>query len=229
MIKSKTLHTMAPPGEIGPPVRRGIQPMKCPACGSVWFRLATFRASYPQSRLKPPTLAICLCGTPLIPKLSGIRPAAEQDEVARLLGALETVRSLRQELADAEVLPDVPAGATLPGRIARLERHCQLLLERLRPESTAVTPPKPPRRGAAANGIDTIALDLQRAGLLNFREAHQVVRVVRDLWKEALAKGESIETPWGEVSASKNRSGRPRFIFVPSSDLEFEAETNRPR
>ena len=202
--------------------------MKCQACGSVWFRPATFRASYPQSRLKPPTLAICLCGTPVIPQLSGIRPPAEQDEVDRLFKVLETVRSLRQELADAQVLPDVPAGATLPGQIARLERACQLLLERLLPESTAVTPPKPPRRGAAANGIDTIALDLQRAGLLNFREAHQVVRAVRDLWKEALGNGESIETPFGELSIRKMRSGRHKFVLTASSGPQVEVETIRP-
>ena len=202
--------------------------MKCQACGSVWFRPATFRASYPQSRLKPPTLALCLCGTPVIPQLSGIRPPAEQDEVDRLFKALETVRSLRQELADA-IVADVSAGAALPDQIARLERSCQLILERLLPVSPAVKRSRLPHRVAATQGLDAIALELQRAGLLNFREAHQVVRAVRDLWKEALGNGEPIETPFGELSIRKMPSGRPRFIFEPSSGLEFEVEMNHPR
>ena len=219
---------MATQGNIGRPVQRRIQPLTCSACGSVWFRSATFVPSYPHARLSAP-LAVCLCGTVVTPQLSGIRPPADQIEIDRLFQALTVVRNLRQAIDDTKVLSDASAAAAiLPGQIAGLERSCQLLVERLLPASPAVAQPKPPRRGAATQGLDEIALELQRAGLLNFRQARQVVRAVRDVWKAALAKGESVATPWGELSIRKTRSGRQRFVFKPSSDL-LEVEVNRPK
>jgi hypothetical protein len=207
--------------------RRGIQPLKCSVCGSVWFREATFLASdYPQSRLKAP-LAVCLCGTPDTPQLSGIRPSDDQVVIDRLFGALATDKSLRQAIA--AVLPGVSASATLAGKIARLESTCELLRRRLLPASTAVAPPKPPRRVAATHSLDAIALELQRAGLLNFRQARQAVWAVRDLWKAALAKEESVETPLGVLSIRKTLSGRRRVVLKVSYGLHFEAvEVNRP-
>jgi hypothetical protein len=214
---------MAPHGN-----QRGFQPLKCSVCGSVWFREATFLASdYPQSRLHAP-LAVCLCGTPDTPQLSGIRPSDDQVVIDRLFGALATDRSLRQAIA--AVLPDVSASATLAGQIARLESTGELLRRRLLPASTAVAPPKPPSRVAATHGLDAIALELQRAGLLNFRQARQAVWAVRDLWKAALAQGESVETPLGVLSIRQTLSGRRHVVLKASSGLHFEAapEVNRP-
>jgi hypothetical protein len=219
---------MAASGNMGPPVRRrGIQPLTCSACGSVWFRTATFVPSYPQARLQAPLL-VCLCGAAVTPQLSGIRPPADQDEVDQLLGALEIVRNSRQAITDVGVLPDVSAGAALPDQIARLERSCQLILERLLPASPAVKRSRLPRRVAATHGLDAIALELQRAGLLNFRQARLVVRTLRDVWKAALVKGESVETPLGDLLIRKTRSGGRRVVFEPSFDLDFEVEGNRP-
>ena len=130
---------MAAPGTMGPRVQRGIQPLKCSVCGSVWFRSVTFLPSYPQARLQAP-LAVCLCGTAVtLPPLSGIRPPAEQAEIDRLFAVLEVLRSLRQAIEDAEVLSAIPAGATLPSQVARLERSCQFLRRRLLATEAAVT------------------------------------------------------------------------------------------
>jgi hypothetical protein len=76
---------------------------------------------------------------------------------------------LRNALADTEVLADIAAGATatLTSEIARLERACELLRRRLLPTEAAVTRSKQPRRAAATNGLDKIALELQPAGLLS--------------------------------------------------------------
>jgi len=71
---------------------------------------------------------------------------------------------LRDALADTQVLAEVAAGAiaTLTTEIARLERACELLRRRLLPTEAAITRSKPPRRAAATNGLDKIALELQR-------------------------------------------------------------------
>jgi hypothetical protein len=104
------------------PARPGIRPLTCSVCGSVWFRSATFLASYPQARLKAPLL-VCLCGTVVTPRLSGSQ-RADQDEIDRLSAALANVRSRCQAIADAAVLAEVAvsATATLTSKIARLER-----------------------------------------------------------------------------------------------------------
>ena len=206
--------------------RQGIQPVKCSVCGSVWFRSATFVPSYPQGRLQAP-LCVCLCGAVVTPQLSGIRPPADQSEIDQLLAALATVRSLYQAIADADLLP-VSAGATLASQIDRLESSCQLLQRRFLPNSTAVTRPRLPHRVAATHGLDAIALELQRAGLRNFRQARRVVWAVRDLWKAALANGESVETPLGVLSLRRTPSGRQALVLKSFSRLHFELEGNRP-
>jgi hypothetical protein len=186
-------------------------------------------SDHPHSRLQAP-LAVCLCGTPVTPQLSGIRQPADQQEIDRLCAALAIDRRLRQAIPDDTVLPDLSAGSTLAREIARLERSCQVIQQRLLPTSTAVTRSRPPSRAAATNGIDTIALELQRAGLLNFRYARRVVRAVRDSWKAALTNGVPIETPLGVLTIRKTPSGRSRIVLEASPDLHFEVvEMDRPK
>jgi hypothetical protein len=215
------------------PARPGIRPLTCGVCGSVWFRSATFLASdFPHSRLQVP-LAVCLCGTLVTPPLSGSHPPADQDDIERrLFKALAIVRNWRDTLADTGVLVEVAVGATatLTTELARLERAGQLLRRRLLPSEAAVTRSRPPHRRAATNGLDKIALELQRAGLLNFRQARRVVWAVRDRWRAALVKGESVETPLGTLSTRKTPSGRSRFILNlrASSDLHAEVEVHHP-
>jgi len=203
---------MADRQNTSPPVKRGIRPFTCSVCGSAWFREETFLA--PQVRLKDPLL-VCLCGTVVTPQLSGIRPPSDQDEIDRLSAALANVRNLRQAVAEAAALAEgaVGATATLISKITRLERSCELLRQRLLPISTAVTPSRLPRRAAATNGVDVLVLELQRTGLLDFRQARQVVWTVRDFWKAALLKGEPVETPLGILSARKTPSGRRSFVL----------------
>ena len=207
-------------------------PLSCSVCGSVWFRWETFRSSDPQTRLEAPLL-VCLCGTVVTPRLSGARgsrPPSEQLEIDRLYAALANVRSRCLAITDAAALAAVAVGdtATLTSEIARLERSCERLRQRLLPASAAVTRARPPRRPAATHGLDKLALDLQRAGLLNFRQARQAVRAVRDLWRAALADGQVIETPLGVLSARRTRSGRLRFVLEASPDLNSLVEVNPP-
>jgi len=155
-----------------------IEPLTCHACGSDWFRLATFR----NSRLGR-AVPVCLCGT-LAPDPTGT--ALPFDTV---IGS-----SLGQAMAACESLPDAAAGAILARRIGRVEHECLVIQRRLSPGLRIAPRPRLPVRQAATHGLDAIALDLQRAGLLDFRQAHTVVRAVRDAWKAALAKGEPVRT-----------------------------------
>ena len=197
--------------------------MTCGVCGSVWFREETFLASYSESRLQAPFL-VCLCGAAVTPQLSGIRPSADQDEIDRLSAALANVRNLRQTITDAEALAEVAVADTafLTREIARLESSCEFLRQRLLPASTANRRSRLPRRAAATEGVDVLVLELQRTGLLNFRQSRQVVWAVRDLWKAALLKGEPVETPLGMLSIRKTPSGRRSFVLTasPSSRIE---------
>jgi len=201
-----------------------MPPLSCSVCGSVWFRLATFLSSDPQACLQAPLL-VCLCGTVVTPRLSGARGSRlhyEQLEIDRLYAALANVRSRCLAITEAAALAAVAAGdtATLTSELARLERSCERLRQQLLPASTAVTRSRPPRRTAATHGLDKIALELQRAGLLNFRQARQAVWAVRDLWKAALADGQAVETPLGVLSARRICS-RSRFSFRDLTRPEF--------
>ena len=110
---------MAGHRNMNPPVRRGIPPLRCSFCGSVWFRLATVLPwDLPHPCLQFP-LAVCLCGAPVTPQLSGIRPPADQAETDRFFAALAVDRSWRQAITDVPVLPDVAAGSTLARAVNR--------------------------------------------------------------------------------------------------------------
>ena len=88
---------------------------------------------------------------------------------------------------------------------------------------------RPPRRVAVTHGLDRIALELQRAGLLNFRQARRAVWAVREAWKEAVARKEAVETPVGVLSIRQSASGRRRLVFDAAAAPDFEAETEPAR
>jgi hypothetical protein len=189
-----------------------IEPLTCGACGSDWFRLATFRKSSLAL-----FLPVCLCGT-IAPE-----PARRVLPFGTVIGS-----SLGQAMAAVESLPDAAAGAILAHRIGRLEHSCLLIQRRLFPRLRIRPRPRLPVRRAATHGLDAIALDLQRTGLLNFRQARKVVRGVIDAWKAALATGESVRTPAGVLLVRTLRSGR-RIALRPAAQLRLATETERTR
>ena len=189
------------------------EPLTCGACGSDWFRLATFRKSSLTL-----FLPVCLCGT-IAPE-----PARKVLPFGTVMGS-----SLGQAMAAVESLPDAAAGAILAHRIGRLEHSCLLIQRRLFPRLRIRPKPRLPVRRAATLGLDAIALDLQRTGLLNFRQARKVVRGVIDAWKAALATGESVRTPAGVLLVRTLRSGRRRIALRPAAQLRLAIETERTR
>ena len=61
--------------------RRSIPFQTCLACGSTWFREATFHqwpaassvGAMPMTPIMPQTMLVCLCGTPVPPSWGGVR------------------------------------------------------------------------------------------------------------------------------------------------------------
>ena len=189
-----------------------IEPLTCGACGSDWFRLATFRKSSLAL-----FLPVCLCGT-IAPE-----PARKVLPFGTVIG-----RTLGQAMAAVESLPDAAAGAILAHRIGRLEHSCLLIQRRLFPRLSIRPKTRLPVRRAATHGLDAIALDLQRTGLLNFRQARKVVRGVIDAWKAALATGESVRTPAGVLLVRTLRSGCRRIALRPAAQLRSPLRRNGP-
>lgn len=220
---------MATNENMGKPVRQGIQPQACSFCGSVWFRSATFLPSCSQPNLPAPIFAVCICGMPVAPRLSGIQPNAIQPELDRLIKVLALGISLRRMLSDAEFIPEIAIASGLIKKISRLERACQLLGRRILNSPCLAKLSRPPIRVAATQGIDRIALELQRTGLLDFRKARFVVGVVRELWKAAIIRGESVETPIGILSIKTTPSGRRWTSLENALELDFAVEVTPPR
>jgi hypothetical protein len=135
-------------------------------------------------------------------------------------------RRLDRVMAAFESLPDASAVPGLARRIGRVEHECLVIRRRLFPGLRIAPPSRLPVRQAATHGLDSIALDLQRAGLLDFRHAQKVVRGVRDAWKAALARGERVLTPAGFLSVRKLRSGR-RVFLKPAAQLRLAVEPER--
>ncbi len=181
-----------------------IEPLTC-ACGSDWFRLATFRKSSLTL-----FLPVCLCGT-IAPE-----PAREVLPFGTVMGS-----SLDQAMTAVVSLPDAAAGAILAHRMIQRRLFPRL---RIRPKAWL-----PGRRvaGPATHGLDAIALELQRTGLLNFRQARKVVRGVIDAWKAALATGESVRTPAGVLLVRTLGSGQRRIALRPAAQLRLAIETER--
>ena len=190
---------------------RGLDPLICNLCGSSWFRQAAFVSTHPAQG-QASLVAVCLCGAVAPPMPSGVRPGTVEPALNRLVHDWEAKQIARQSTPDIRILAEAAVGPALAGDIARLERSLELLAWRLLAASSRARP-KPPRRLAATHGLDMLALELQRAGLLNFRQARRAVQAIRDGWRDAIARGESVETPWGEVSVQKGRSGRRRVVW----------------
>src|SRR5437763_2437826 len=132
---------------------RGLQPLVCSMCGSVWFRLATFARS-DEAHLQPPRLAMCLCGAAVPPLVSGVRSGIAQRELDGFLDALAVSRRRRLAVADLDAVPDASVGTMLASQLARLESACLLVQRRAFPALPIAKPPRPPRRVAATHGLD---------------------------------------------------------------------------
>jgi Bacterial DNA-binding protein len=193
--------------------RRSIPLQTCLACGSTWFREATFY-QWPSASstdampitLMRQTMLVCLCGTPVQPSWSWVRGGRAADvELVQFHQSLERVKDVlasRHREAVQQKVEEVGARRqpvkTLDTALTRVERELGPWQSRITSKKT--TPGRtwqPPRRQASKQiGRDHLALQLQIVGL-TFRQARQVVDAIWESIKEALQRGEDVETPLG--------------------------------
>jgi nucleoid DNA-binding protein len=220
------LPSQEPPQARSGRIPRGTIPLQtCPACGSTWFREATFH-QWPESSaarsltMMPQTMLVCFCGTPAAPRLGGIRggrtPNKEVNEFVRSLDRAKEILASRHREAVKQQAADLGARRqqvqALNPALARVERTLGRLQARTNPQrkSTRGRTWRLPQRQAPDPGRDYLALELQKRGF-TFRKAREVVNAIWESIQKALQHGETVETPLGRFRVVKQPAPRTRI------------------
>jgi nucleoid DNA-binding protein len=209
--------------------RRSIPLRTCLACGSTWFREATFHqwpaassAGAMPMTLMPQTMLVCLCGTPVQPSWGGIRGGRTANvESAQFYDSLERVKDVlasRHREAVKQKAVEVAARRqpvkAFDTALTRVERELGTWQSRITSKKiTRGRTWQPPRRQASKRiGRDHLALKLQIVGL-TFRQARQVVDAIWESIKEALQRGEDVETPLGRFQVVERPKPKMRRLL----------------
>ena len=170
----------------------------------------------------PQTMLVCLCGTPVLPKLEGIRGGrtvnVELDQFHQSLDRVQDVLASRhREAVKQKALEDtVPrqSVAVFHTALAGVERTLGRMQARITSKGKAVRGRtwQVPRRQAPGKslGRDHLALELQKRGF-TFRQAGEVVDVIWESIKKALQRGEAVETPLGRFEVKERPEPRKRW------------------
>src|ERR1035438_965534 len=236
-----------PPTELRP---RG--PLNvCPACGGDWFRqvnsyefqreetLGYFQETWPLlvGRLSKGvmTLLVCLCGSPLTPRIGGVRGGdtfnreltALLDSLRKVLDRLEDIRSDRSVLAGLAGQPASPeAFAALVSRSENVER---VLAQRIRRRPGRGRHWRSPKRKPRAKGRDQLVLAVEQRAGLTARKAREVVNQFWNIITRAIWRGENVETPLGVFKArsgtrtqqTRTRWGRQQTLYRQERRIAF--------
>ena len=169
----------------------------------------------------PQTMLVCLCGTPVLPKLEGIRGGrtvnVELDQFHQSLDRVQDVLASRhREAVKQKALEDtVPrqSVAVFHTALAGVERTLGRMQARITSKGKAVrgrTWQVPRRQAPKSTGREYLALELQKRGF-TFRKARQVVDAIWESIKEALQRGEKVETPLGRFEVKERPKPRKRW------------------
>ena len=208
---------------------RSIPFQTCLACGSTWFREATFYQwpsasstdAMPMTPITkmPQTMLLCLCGTPVQPSWGGIRGGRTANvESAQFYDSLERVKDVlasRHREAVQQKVKEVAAERqpvkAFDTALTRVERELGPWQARI--TSKEITPGRtwqlPRRQVPESIDRDYLALELQKR-TLTFRQARQVVDAIWESIKEALQRGEDVETPLGRFQVVERPEPRTR-------------------
>jgi nucleoid DNA-binding protein len=166
------------------------------------------------------TMLVCLCGTTVVPKLGGVRwgrtPNVEAAQFYQSLDLVQDALASRYpepvKLKAAEVAARRQSVQAFRTALARVEKALGRLQARHpSTEKTAGQAWQLPRRQAPKLiGRDHLALELQKR-TLTFRKARQVVAAIWESIKDALKRGEDVETPLGQFHVVKRPAPRTRF------------------
>jgi nucleoid DNA-binding protein len=169
----------------------------------------------------PQTMLVCLCGTPVLPKLGGIRGGrtvnVELDQFHQSLDRVQDVLASRHREAVKQQAVEVSARRqsveVFHTALARVERALGKLQARLTSKGKARGRTwQVPRRQASSKslGRDHLALELQKRGF-TFQQAGEVVDVIWDSIKKTLQRGEAVETPLGRFEVKDRPEPRKRW------------------
>jgi nucleoid DNA-binding protein len=181
------------------------------------------------------TLLVCLCGSPLTPRIGGVRGGdtfnreltALLDSLRKVLDRLEDIRSDRSVLAGLAGQPASPeAFAALVSRSENVER---VLAQRIRRRPGRGRHWRSPKRKPRAKGRDQLVLAVEQRAGLTARKAREVVNQFWNIITRAIWRGENVETPLGVFKArsgtrtqqTRTRWGRQQTLYRQERRIAF--------
>jgi nucleoid DNA-binding protein len=208
--------------------RRDPPVQTCPACGSTWFREATFYQwpAASSAGAKPmtsmlQTILVCLCGTPVPSRWGGIRggkiPNVEMAQFQESLERVKDVLATRHREAVKQQAVEM-AGPRQPVQalgtaLTKVERALGRLQARVTAKGKTGQERnwQPPQRQVSKPvGREYLELELQKR-TFTFRQARQVVDAIWESIKDALKRGEDVETPLGRFQVVERPEPRKRL------------------
>jgi nucleoid DNA-binding protein len=223
---------------------RSIPLQTCAACGSTWFREATFYQRQDSSAGETPTtlmlqtILVCLCGAPVPPRLGGGRGGWTPNlELSQFLKSLKRAQKVLDECRREEVKQQAAKPAARREQVQALDTalaKVEWTLGQLQAGNTAARKspgrtwrspgPKVPRSGRAY-----LAWELQKRGF-TFREARRVVSAIFESIQEELQRGAVVETLFGQfrvvgrpVPRTRWRLGRIEWLYRRRKKVVFKA------
>jgi nucleoid DNA-binding protein len=221
---------------------------KCSICGGTYFRELEIKSECLPDRPLPIQAPVwilqCLCGALQTPDIGGLHGGRTPNVlVSHFMKSLDTARQRREARADRSLVETAAQESLAPrkkfnkltGAVRRLER----LLARRQAHKDADGKIKggtwrEPKRSAASNGRDRLALEVQKRGL-TFDQARTVVTTVFERMRDALKQGDFVDVPpLGRFSVKEgpkpklqislgkvqHRNQQPKkVVFQPAPDL----------
>ena len=227
-----------------------VLPQKCPACGSTWFREASFFEFVPArfwshelepSGHLPMTILVCLCGQPVPPLLQGVPSPRTAQAIGQFLDSLRQAQEQPKadDLAAAFRSHAAVERAQLPAlrqRVRKLEQAIgrQLAKQRVatgerkaRGRHWQLPRPMPTSSQRGTRGREWLVHQLQKQGL-TFRKARAAVTAVLKVVREGLRNDGLLQTPMGEFYLrsltppyERKRWGRNQTLYLQRTRVVF--------
>ncbi len=204
---------------------RSLPVRKCPVCGGTYFREIEIRLeSLPEGSIPlqiPMWVLECLCGALQTPDIGGLRWGKTPNLLlVHFMESLATAQQRRQARADRSLIETAAEESLAPikklKKLTAIVRRTERLIARRRAARGADGKIKggtwrKPKRTAASNGRDLLALEVQRRGF-TFDQSRAVVKAIWEIIKDALRRGESVDVPpLGRFSIQESPKPRLRI------------------
>ena len=169
----------------------------------------------------PQTILVCLCGTPVAPRLGGVRGGRTPNlELSQFVESLDQAQKVLDKRRREKVKQKAAKPAARREQVQAVDTalaKVEWTLGQLQAGNTAERRSpgrtwRSPRREAESKGRDYLAVELQKRGF-TFRKARRAVNAVWEVIQSALQRGEKVETPLGEFRLKEQPEPRKRLRF----------------